>query len=140
MLTELQAHLRLVYTPAYDPDANRIEWLWRVSRRVLTHNHHRRTFDLLLADLETHFQTLARTPAEVLRHIGSPFAPDKEAPLPFTYAARLIWKHIARSVAFGCCDNRRIGSRSPDWNAHSSDNGRGDQYFDHLVYKSTNKL
>jgi transposase len=87
MLTELQEHLRLVYTPASDPDANRIEWLWRVSRRVVTHNHHRSTFDLLLADLETHFQTLARTPAEVLRHIGSPFAPDKETPLSLTYAA-----------------------------------------------------
>ena len=58
-----------------------------VSRRVVTHNHHRSAFDLLLADLETHFQTLARTPAEVLRHIGSPFAPDKEAPLPLTNTA-----------------------------------------------------
>src|SRR5438445_10676899 len=62
MLTELQEHLYLVYTPADDPDANRIEWLWRVSRRIVTHNHHHSTFDLLLADLETHFQTLARTP------------------------------------------------------------------------------
>jgi transposase len=89
MLTELKEHLRLVYTSAYDPDANRIEWLWRVSRRVVTHNHHRSTFDLLLADLETHFQTLACSPAEVLRHIGSPFAPDKEkeASLPPTHAA-----------------------------------------------------
>ena len=26
MLTELSTHLFLVYTPAYDPDANRIEW------------------------------------------------------------------------------------------------------------------
>ena len=26
MLTELQEHLYVVYTPAYDPDANRIEW------------------------------------------------------------------------------------------------------------------
>src|SRR6516164_2921839 len=56
MLTELSDQLFLVYTPAYDPDANRIEWLWRVSRRIVTHNHHRSTFDLLLADLETHFQ------------------------------------------------------------------------------------
>ncbi len=89
MLTELKEHLRMVYTPAYDPDANRIEWLWRVSQRIVTHNHQRRTFDLLLADLETHFKTLARTPAEILRHIGSPFAPgkEKEASLPPTHAA-----------------------------------------------------
>jgi hypothetical protein len=25
-LTELKEHLSLIYTPAYDPDANRIEW------------------------------------------------------------------------------------------------------------------
>src|SRR5216683_568808 len=78
MLTELKEQLYLVYTPAYDPDANRIEWLWRISRRVVTHNHQRSDFDLLLADVETHFQALTRTPDDVLRHIGSPFAPDKE--------------------------------------------------------------
>ncbi len=89
MLTELQEHLHLVYTPAYDPEANRIEWLWRVSRRVVTHNHHRSTFELLLADVQQHFQALAQTPAEVLRHIGSAFAPDKDqdAPLPLAQAA-----------------------------------------------------
>jgi transposase len=86
MLTELKEQLYLVYTPAYDPDANRIEWLWRVSRRVVTHNHYRGTFELLLEDLAQHFQTLARTPAEVLRHIGSPFAPDKDHDAPLTLA------------------------------------------------------
>jgi hypothetical protein len=64
-------------------------WLWRVSRRVVTHNHHRSSFELLLADLEQHFLTLAQTPAAVLRHIGSPFAPDKDqdVPLPLAQAA-----------------------------------------------------
>src|SRR5216684_5362359 len=62
MLTELKEHLSLIYTPAYDPDANRIEWLWRISRRIVTHNHHRSDFALLLADVEKHFQALARTP------------------------------------------------------------------------------
>jgi hypothetical protein len=87
MLTERKEDLHLVSPPAYDPDSNRIEWLWRVSRRVVTHPHHRRTFDLLLADREAHVQTRARTPADVLRHIGSPFAPDKEAPLSRPHAA-----------------------------------------------------
>jgi hypothetical protein len=61
-------------------------WLWRISRRVVTHNHQRSTFELLLADLEQHFQSLAQTPAEVLRHIGSPFAPDKDQEAPLTLA------------------------------------------------------
>jgi hypothetical protein len=34
--------------------------------------------DLLLADVETHFQAFTQTPDDVLRHIGSPFVPDKE--------------------------------------------------------------
>lgn len=87
LLAEFKEHLYLVYTPAYDPDANRIEWLWRISRRVVTHNHQRPTFELLLADAKEHFQTLAQTPADVLRHIGSPFAPDKHATQPQAHAA-----------------------------------------------------
>ena len=87
MLAELKEHLYLVYTPAYDPDANRIEWLWRISRRVVTHNHQRSDFALLLADVETHFQALTQTPDDVLRHIGSPFAPDKEVTQLSTRAA-----------------------------------------------------
>jgi len=63
-----------------------IEWLWRVSRRVVTHNHHRSTFELLLAEVEHLFQALVKTPEEVLRHIGSPFAPDKEKDIPLSLA------------------------------------------------------
>lgn len=77
MVTELSDQLFLVYTPAYDPDANRIEWLWRISRRVVTHNHQRSDFETLLADVRTHFETLARSPDDLLRYLGSPFAPDK---------------------------------------------------------------
>ena len=75
MLSELKEHLHLVYTPAYDPDANRIEWLWRLSRRVVTHNHQRSSFELLITDVEKHFQALMLNPTTILRQIGSPFAP-----------------------------------------------------------------
>jgi hypothetical protein len=74
MVTELHDHLRIMYTPAYDPDANRIEWLWRWSRREVTHNHQRATFAALLDDIHVHFQTLRQHPDLVLRQIGSPFA------------------------------------------------------------------
>jgi len=87
MLTELSDQLYLVYTPAYDPDANRIEWLWRISRRVVTHNHQRRDFETLLTDVRTHFETLPRSPDDLLRHIGSPFAPDKRPPQSQALAA-----------------------------------------------------
>jgi hypothetical protein len=36
LLQELGEDLALVYTPTYDPEANRIEWLWRALRRTVT--------------------------------------------------------------------------------------------------------
>jgi transposase len=76
LLAELQGQLYLVYTPPYDPDANRIEWLWRRTRRAVTHNHQRETFDDVQADLRDHFQRLAAQPNVVLRQVGSPFADE----------------------------------------------------------------
>jgi hypothetical protein len=78
LLDDLKDHLLLVYTPAYDPEANRIEWLWRELRRAVTHNHQRRTLEALLADATGWMQALA--PNEVLQHLGSPFADDAPAP------------------------------------------------------------
>ena len=73
MVADLHNHLRLIYTPTYDPDANRIEWLWRRSRREVTHNHQRDSFAVLREDIRVHFQTLLQQPERVLRQIGSPF-------------------------------------------------------------------
>jgi hypothetical protein len=75
LLAELGEELVLVYTPTYDPDANRIEWLWRGLRRAVTHTHRRDTLAALLADAEQWATTI--TPAQVLSQIGSPFAPDQ---------------------------------------------------------------
>jgi hypothetical protein len=69
----------LVHTPAYDPDANRIEWLRRVSRRAVTHAHQRRAIAELTTDLTDHFADLAAHPDAVLRHVGSPNAPAPPA-------------------------------------------------------------
>jgi hypothetical protein len=87
MLAELHDHLRIIDTPAYDPDANRIEWLWRWSRRAVTHNHQRTTFAALLEDIYAHFQTLREQANLVLRQIGSPFADQGPAAQPLVYAA-----------------------------------------------------
>jgi DDE superfamily endonuclease len=75
LLAELGEDLVLVYTPPYDPDANRIEWLWRALRRTVTHTHQRQTLAELLADADWWARTI--TPAHVLSQIGSPFAPDQ---------------------------------------------------------------
>ncbi len=79
LLQEVGEQLVLVYTPTYDPDANRIEWLWRALRRTVTHTHQRRTLAELLADADRWAHTI--TPAKVLSQIGSPFAPDQHPPV-----------------------------------------------------------
>jgi len=87
LLAEAKDQLRLVYTPSYDPDANRIEWLWRLVRRAVTHNHQREEFSVLLDDLWREFTALAQNPTAVLAQIGSPFALDDEPTQPVAYAA-----------------------------------------------------
>jgi hypothetical protein len=85
LLEELGERLVLVYTPTYDPDANRIEWLWRLLRRAVTHTHTRETLEPLLADANAWARDIP--PAEILRQIGSPFAPDDAPAQELTRAA-----------------------------------------------------
>jgi transposase len=87
MLAELHDQLRLFSTPAYDPDANRLEWLWRWSRREVTQSHQRTTFAALLEDIHEHFETLRQHPNLVLRQIGGPFADQGPVAQPLAYAA-----------------------------------------------------
>ena len=78
LLAELGEQLVLVYTPTYDPDANRIEWLWRALRRSVTHTHRRQALVDLVADADRWARTI--TPAQVLSQVGSPFALDQQPP------------------------------------------------------------
>jgi hypothetical protein len=79
LLAELGERLVLVYTPTYDPDTNRIEWLWRALRRTVTHTHQRQALTDLVADADRWARTI--TPAQVLSQIGSPFTPDQQPPV-----------------------------------------------------------
>jgi transposase len=72
LLEELRGQLVLVYTPPYDPEANRIEWLWRALRRAVSHTHTRERLPPLLADADAWAHTIS--PTEILRQLGSPFA------------------------------------------------------------------
>lgn len=85
LLAESGAQLRFVYTPAYDPDSNRIEWLWRALRRAVTHTHQRASLAALLADAD-HWAATIR-PAQLLRQIGSPFAHTLPDELDLDHAA-----------------------------------------------------
>ena len=85
LVEEHPEDLILVYTPTYDPDSNRIEWLWRELRRTVTHNHRRQTLAELLDDATVWAEAL--TPAEILQHLGSPFALQPYAPEDLPHAA-----------------------------------------------------
>jgi hypothetical protein len=87
LVAELAGDLHLVYTPPYDPDSNRIEWLWRVTRRAVTHNHGHLDLAALEGAAREHFRHLAAHPAEVLAHIGSPGGLVAAAHEPFALAA-----------------------------------------------------
>ncbi len=82
LLADYEGRLQIIYTPRYDPDSQPIEDLWRVSRRIVTHGHQATDLDMLTADAMTHFAWLADHPANVLCHIGSPFADPSQATLP----------------------------------------------------------
>lgn len=72
LLVELRGRLVLVYMPAYDPDSNRIEWLWRSLRPTVTHTHTRETLPPPLEDADRSARAIS--PMEILRQIGGPFA------------------------------------------------------------------
>lgn len=82
LLAEHEGKLKIVYTPRYDPDSQPIEDLWRVSRRIVTHGHQAPDLDSLTEHALTHFAWLADHPANVLCHVGSPFADPSQATLP----------------------------------------------------------
>ena len=67
-------HLRLVYTPPYDPEANPTERFWQPFRDHVTHNHHRDDLYDLNLDACAYFAGLDADPNAVLRHLGSPLA------------------------------------------------------------------
>ncbi len=85
LVEEEREHLILVYTPAYDPDSNPIEWLWRVFRPAVTHTHQRQHIDDLVADADAWIT--ARTPQEILQHIGSPCRASPRRPAQLANAA-----------------------------------------------------
>ncbi len=85
LLEELGDRLVLVYTPTYDPDANRIEWLWRLLRRAVTHTHRREALGPLLADADEWARDLP--PATILSQLGSPFADEPTLAVVLPHAA-----------------------------------------------------
>jgi len=75
LVEECGEDLLLVYTPTYDPDSNRIEWLWRELRRAVTHNHRRQTLAELLDDATVWAEALTPARCSSTSAAPSPWSP-----------------------------------------------------------------
>jgi transposase len=55
-LEQRRATLALDYLPPYSPQLNPIERVWKLSRRLCTHNQHFPTLDLLIESVDCQFE------------------------------------------------------------------------------------
>lgn len=71
-LTAQAGRVVLVFLPAYSPDLQPAERLWRQWRPNVTHNHTRSTLPELETDSDRWLRRMAAAPLTVLRALGSP--------------------------------------------------------------------
>jgi transposase len=71
-LDALAGRVVLVFLPAYSPDLEPAERVWRQWRPNVTHNHRRSDLDLLQADSDGWFGRMASQPEKVRRMLGTP--------------------------------------------------------------------
>lgn len=65
------SRLEVYQLPAYSPDYNPIEHLWRRVKRQATHNRYFATFEALMSGVEAALQALAARPSEVKALAGT---------------------------------------------------------------------
>lgn len=64
-LAEMQDVIELFFLPAYSPDLNAIEMLWKKTRRAVTHNRFFESLDNLKYDLKMYWNQFANTNEEL---------------------------------------------------------------------------
>lgn len=69
-LQTLAGRVVLVFLPAYSPDLQPVEDLWRGWRPNVTHNHRRATLAALQADSDGWLERMAAAPTQVLQLLG----------------------------------------------------------------------
>jgi DDE superfamily endonuclease len=77
VMTAFRGRVVLVHLPAYSPDLQPEERLWRQWRPNVTHNHRRATIEELVRDSDAWFERLATQPVATLQMLG--VAPDRSS-------------------------------------------------------------
>jgi transposase len=67
-LKKNSAKIRLLFLPPYSPDLNNIERVWKLTRRICTHNRYFSTIDQLLTVVNKQMK-IWRKPNETLRKL-----------------------------------------------------------------------
>lgn len=70
-LDALKGRVVLVFLPAYSPDLQPAECIWRQWRPNVTHNHRRATLEALQGDSDAWLTRMAAQPAHVLHMLGA---------------------------------------------------------------------
>lgn len=70
LMNALRGRVVLVYLPAYSPDLQPEERLWRQWRPNVTHNHRRATIEELLQDSDAWFARQGQEPASIRQMLG----------------------------------------------------------------------
>jgi transposase len=70
-IADHSARLSVYQLPAYSPDYNPIEHLWRRMKRKATHNRYFEDFEVLIASVEAALDELVAKPSEVLALAGT---------------------------------------------------------------------
>jgi hypothetical protein len=78
VMNAYQGRVVLVYQPAYSPDLQPQERLWRQWRPNVTHNHRRATIEELVQDSDAWFERQGQEPASILRMLGLSSARSSE--------------------------------------------------------------
>ena len=78
VMTVLRGRVVLVYLPAYSPDLQPQERLWRQWRPGVTHNHRRATIEELVQDSDGWFERETQQPTSILQMLGIASARSSE--------------------------------------------------------------
>lgn len=76
VMNVLKGRVVLVYLPAYSPDLQPEERLWRQWRPAVTHNHRRATIEELVHDSDAWFERRAQEPTSILHMLGIASVPS----------------------------------------------------------------
>jgi transposase len=115
-LREHAAHLRLLFLPPYSPQLASIEHVWKLTRRLATHNRYFATLDEVLKAVNACFNRWRRPNPILYRPIGCALAHQLGIlpQTPRTLNSSILSRWISTSLSYTSgCSNRTLRVSDP---------------------------